>query len=497
VLRIIKYVLINIILIYGFNCLAKQNISLTTHHKINDYLKSVMQNHGIPGMAVAIVVDGEVAYNASFGQSSLELEKSVDSDTIFRIFSATKLITATAVFQLVEQGKINLKDKLPLFFDGLPNQWQGVKIENLLTHSSGLPDLLKFKYSLSDEELFKKLYDEKMDFTTGDQFRYNQTNYWLLALIIKKVTGLTFVEYVYSQQFNATTNGVLFSSNSLLLTPNRAVRYYYDFKERKHVRDRNNSGVRGYSGNGFNVSLNEWIAWNKRLDNNQLLNKESKNKMWSGFDYTNKADDFGYGWGHYPVSSYDSWGFTGGNLAAFRKFINEDVTIIFLSNGYTYPAHDIVINDLAKMIIPELKNKKLIRQEDIWRQVFDAEYEKAKASYVQLKIENPKTAFDNLKWNINSLGNRYIREKKPEEALHVFKFNVQTNPGWWVAIAGLAEIYEVQGLFDQALGNYKKAIELNLNNEWDYNKQMHDKVNELSLKQQNLNYHAHGIKALI
>ncbi len=70
----------------------------------------------------------------------------------------------------------------------------------LLTGSYGLPDFIQSESTLSDEELMSELFKAKLDFEAGNQFRYNQTNYWLLAQIIEKVTGLTFEGYVLKNQ---------------------------------------------------------------------------------------------------------------------------------------------------------------------------------------------------------------------------------------------------------------------------------------------------------
>ncbi len=316
-----------------------------------------------------------------------------------------------------------------------------------------------------------------MEFVTGNQFRYNQTNYWFLAKIIEKITGMTFDEYVLKNQFDSI-NGVLFSSNSQEIIPNRAIRYIYNSKTKEFEKDTNNSGKRGFSGNGLNITLDKFIEWNKLLDNHQLLDEQSKFKMWTPFNFSNKDDDFLHGWGNYPVNKINSFGFSGGNLAAFRKFESHKTTIILLSNGYEIPAHDIIINDIARIIIPEIKA--LVLEEDVMSLILKNQYDEALQLFKKFKTENPNS---NFKWDINNLGNIFLYdEQNTEKAFQVFKFNAEANPNWWISIAGLAEIYDIQKDSLNAIANYKKAILLNKKNEFNYNELMKGKIEKLKKK---------------
>ncbi|SFT14591.1 CubicO group peptidase, beta-lactamase class C family [Zhouia amylolytica] len=452
----------------------------TIKKNIDDYLTSTMELHNIPGLALAVIIDDEIVYENYMGESSLESGELVNENTLFRIFSATKLITATGVFQLIENGTLNLDDNISIYLDNLLPQWQEVKIKNLLSHSSGLPDIIKYKSTLSDHELMDKLFKDKMDFAPGDQFRYNQTNYWLLAQIMEKVTGMTFDNYIMKNEFDNDTTGVLFSSSSQEIIPNRATRYFYNEKTKAFDKDTNNSGKRGHSGNGLNITLKRFMEWNKKLDNDQLLSHNVKSKMWEPFNFNNENDHFSYGWGYYPVNEINSYGFSGGNLAAIRKFINHKTTIILLSNGYQIPAYDIIINDIAKIAIPELRIQNLALEEDIMSLVKNSQFKEATLAFKKLKQENPNSDFDNLKWNINSIGNSYAyNELDLQKAFDIFQLNAEANPNWWVSKASLAEIYEINKDSSLAIENYKKAILLNKDNDWNYNELMKNKIDKL------------------
>ena len=474
-----------LLLFFSFSCSnqKKENNTATIKNEIDSYLTKTMELHNIPGLALAVIKDDEIVYKNYFGESSLENNKPVDENTLFRVFSATKLITSTGIFQLIQDKQLSLEDKISKYISDLPQQWQEIKIENLLSHSSGLPDIIRYKSTLTDEELMEKLFNDRMNFAIGNQFQYNQTNYWLLAQIIEKVTRMSFDDYILKNQFDNSTNGVLFSSNSLENIPNRATRYFYNEKTKEFEKDTNNSGVRGHSGNGLNITLEKFIEWNKKLDDDILLSDKMKTEMWEPFSFTNQKDHFLHGWNSIQVNGLDSYGFSGGNLAAFRKFTDNNTTIILLSNGYKIPAYDIIINDIARISIPELKAKKLAKEEDVMSFVIRHQLNEAIQSFKKLKEENPNSDFDNLKWNINSIGNSYVYSKNNiENAIDVFKFNAEVNPNWWVSKVSLAEAYEMKNDSLKAIKNYKKAILLNESNEWNYNEQMKNKIAELKNK---------------
>jgi CubicO group peptidase (beta-lactamase class C family) len=207
--------------------------------KIDNYLKETIEINEIPGLAVSVIKNGKVIYEQCFGKSSMEENTPVDESSIFRLYSTTKIISAVGVFQLIEKNKISLEDNISKYLDNLPKEWQEVKIKNLLTHSSGLPDIVKFEdipYSLNDSEKWVRLYKKSMEFETGNHFSYNQTNYVLLSKIIEKITGLPFDEYVLKNQFQSTKKGVVFSANSSEFIPNRVVHHNFNFKTKKYER---------------------------------------------------------------------------------------------------------------------------------------------------------------------------------------------------------------------------------------------------------------------
>ena len=169
---------------------------------VDSFLKRQMKELRIPGMQVTIVQHGKIALNKSYGMANLQDSVPVNNKSIFAINSCTKAFTGVAIMQLVEEGKIELAAPVSRYLDGLPSEWQPVTIKQLLTHISGLPDVLRLFNPTThgigefgnEAAVWEKLKTMPMEFRTGEQFRYNQTNYVLLGKIIDKLSGKPFAQ---------------------------------------------------------------------------------------------------------------------------------------------------------------------------------------------------------------------------------------------------------------------------------------------------------------
>ncbi|MEL6134918.1 MAG: serine hydrolase domain-containing protein, partial [Bacteroidota bacterium] len=220
----------------------------TKSTQIDAYLQSVQELHEIPGMAVAILQKGEVIYQNCLGVASLENQTPLHAHHMLRVYSTTKLLSSTAIFQLIEQGKLSLEDPITQYIDDIPLEWGKVSIGDMLAHASGLPDIIRYP-DTTDEALLELLIDDGFEFEPGQQFRYNQTNYWFLARIIQKVTGQTFADFILEHQFPNGTSEALFSSNSQITIPNRISKYEYDNQAQQFVPTSYKAGAKGHAGN--------------------------------------------------------------------------------------------------------------------------------------------------------------------------------------------------------------------------------------------------------
>jgi CubicO group peptidase (beta-lactamase class C family) len=453
-----------------FNCCFSQNKTITakeTEQKIDSYLKEVIQVNEIPGAALAVIKNGKVIYEKYYGKASLEAHKPVDKNTGFKIFSTTKLITNVGVFQLIENKKLSLNDSISKYLNNLPKEWQGIKVAHLLSHSSGLPNIIAFRdipITLPYEKRIEILAPKPMEFATGSQYRYNQTNYLFLAKIIEKITGLSFDDYIFKNQFAGVKSGVNFLSDTAGTSPTDGIRYSYNPEIKKYENKAINFGVDSHSANGLVITLPEFIRWNERLDNNTFMKSATKYAMWQPFQYTNNNDTFAYGWEIVTQNKIPSYGFTGGNETAFRKFVKNDMTIIFLSNGHKYSdlyVQSQVVNHVAGIVDKMLVDPYSLAGEKINYDFLKLDIKKAEQNYLAIKKAHPDWDFE---YRLNVIAYTLLNYGRLNDAIKIFELNTRENPKSSNAFDSLAESYYKNNQFELSKQTYEKALALSPEN---------------------------------
>ena len=178
--------------------------------EVDDYLKSEMTKRHIPGVSVAVIRDGKVILASSYGQANVELSVPVTPDSVFKLASVTKPFTATAIMMLVEEGKISLDGRLAEYLPNLPSQWANVTVRQALSHTSGLADYLKaprwswqssWREDLTPNEFIKFASEAPPVFAPGEGISYSNTGFYLLGMVIEKVSGKPYGQFLAERIF--------------------------------------------------------------------------------------------------------------------------------------------------------------------------------------------------------------------------------------------------------------------------------------------------------
>lgn len=432
---------------------------------IDQYVKKVIKINQIPGLALGVIKDDKVIFQQYYGTETLENDKKVDSNSMFRIYSTSKLMSNVAAFQLIEKGKLSLEDNISKYLNNLPKEWQEVKVKHLLTHSSGIPNLIVFNDILADDsntKVIERLAKEKMDFKTGNQFSYNQTNYFLLTMIIEKITGQSFEDFIINNQFEDSKNQVVFSSNALEKIPNRVVKYNYNPEKKQYDKSTDISGTRAHSANGIAITLPAFLKWSSHLSKGDFLDEKTKKMMWQPFDFGNKKDIFTYGWDISKINNTASYNFSGGNVSAYKIYPQNNMAIVIMSNGYSlFPVQYRIINHIAAIIDKNLTDDHLLAEETIISEFAKKDNPGAEKIYYSIKAQNPTWNFENT---LNDIGYILLRNSRMEEAIKVFAINVKDHPQSANAFDSLGEGYFSARNYVLALEHYKKSLALNPEN---------------------------------
>lgn len=210
----IKTISILLILVMGLiSCNSIPSGENEVLKNVENLIKGAMDQAKVTGLAVSIVKDGEILLSEGYGDSDRgEIIRPVTKDTLFQIGSITKIITAMAVMNLVEEGLLNLDSDVRDYLTGFDPKGDfvkntGITIRDLLTHQSGLPSsyLKDFMLDKPESDLFMNtsdlLSDEYLVWESGKVWAYNNTAFSLLGELIATVSGLSYVRYIEENIF--------------------------------------------------------------------------------------------------------------------------------------------------------------------------------------------------------------------------------------------------------------------------------------------------------
>ena len=294
------------------------------------------------GMIVA--KHGHIIFEKYRGNTSIGGPDSVNAETVFHIASVSKTFTAMAVLKLWEEGKLQLDEEYAKYFPEF--NYPGVTIRSLLNHRSGLPNYLYFmekldwndSIAIKNEDILKTLVTRKADIedisTPNTHFTYCNTNYALLALLIEKVTGLSYPQYL-----NQTFFEPLQMKHSFVYTPADSGRVTPNYDWRGQL-IKNNYLDQVYGDKNVYSTPRDLLTWDRALSSNLLFKPETLAAAYQ--PYSNERPgikNYGLGWrmNIYPngkkVIFHNGWWH--GNNAAFIRLLDEDATIIVMGNRFT------------------------------------------------------------------------------------------------------------------------------------------------------------------
>jgi CubicO group peptidase (beta-lactamase class C family) len=165
---------------------------------LDAYIRNEMQARRIPGLTFAVIDDGRVRKRA-YGRANLETDAPVRTDSIFELASITKPFTATAIMMLVEQGMVSLGDAIGKYLEQAPETWRGMTVRHLLTHTSGLPEhAFNDCMNTTTQQQFAAVVKASLLFPPGEAAQYSDPGYFLLGMIIEKVSGQKYADFFAS-----------------------------------------------------------------------------------------------------------------------------------------------------------------------------------------------------------------------------------------------------------------------------------------------------------
>lgn len=309
--------------------------------RVDDYIKAEMEKRHIPGLSLAIVRNGEVIRAKGYGLANVESKVPATENTVFEIASVTKPITATGIMILVEEGKLDIDDEIRKHLPSLPMNWSKVTVRHLLTHTSGIPSYLSQpgfadlnRKAYSPDALVQLVAGLPLEFQPGEKVDYCNTNYILLGLIIEKLSGRTYGEFLSEKLFRPLGMTCTKLNDRTEIIPNRAPGYLLEKGTLRNVVHTNLNNA--YSTAGLLSTVLDLAKWDVALGEGKLLKASTLKQMYTPAvlnDGTLASMSFGWGIGstrgHPGVGhSGDMWGFSGSVI----RLIDDHLSVIVLTN---------------------------------------------------------------------------------------------------------------------------------------------------------------------
>lgn len=316
--------------------------------ELSGYFDTTLLRGGFNG-AVLVAKEGAILYEQYTGRTDINRGDSIGPSTAFHLASTSKPFTAMATLRLVQQGRLSLDDSLGRFFPGFP--YPGINVRMLLSHRSGLPNYLYFmsnaKWGIgpdgkwnrrlaSNEDMLQLLMQTRPAVTgrPGGRFNYSNTNYALLALIIERVSGKTFPDYMQESVFRP-----LGMKDTYVFRPADTATALHSYSAQGVFWDHDFLDAT-YGDKNIYSTPRDLLKWDQALYSGQWLEARWMDSAFQSYSPERTGiHHYGLGWrlqllpqGKKVIYHFGKWhGFN----AAFARLTDEKITVIILGNRFT------------------------------------------------------------------------------------------------------------------------------------------------------------------
>jgi CubicO group peptidase (beta-lactamase class C family) len=325
---------------------AQTSISDAKSTEIDNYIENIMSEQKIPGLALAITYNGNVLKKGTYGLSSIEYNLPVTDSSTFWLASVSKHFTATTIMQLFEDGIVDLDEEIHKYLPDAPNNWKGITIRNLLTHTSGLPDSSNASFldnrtaigTYSANQMYNNAKNDALVFKPGEDFLYSDEGIFLLGYITHKLSGLSFNDHMQEKIFKPSEMHSAYLMNHFKIHPNQVTGY--SIKDGEIIPDRNSYRLIDKeldAAGGIYATIDDMINWEYAMTNNLLLKQNSKDLMWTSFVLNNgNPTYYGFCWNTQVIQNKRIIYHPGVAGTEYMRFVDDKVSIIVLTNQAKY-----------------------------------------------------------------------------------------------------------------------------------------------------------------
>jgi CubicO group peptidase (beta-lactamase class C family) len=456
------------LLISGSGLKLCAQLSTDKKHKIDALIKSYVATKQFNGN-VSVGKDGKPVFSKSYGYADFELKVPNKEQTRFRIGSMTKQFTAMLIMQLKQQGKLDLDSAIITYLPWYRKETGSkISVRNLIAHTSGLknytarPDFHNtLAYLTIDPVSFAKSYcQEDLEYEPGNQFKYCNTDYYLLGLIVEAVSGKTYAEALREQILDKAGMQNTGIDSIATVLPERAKGYEYGYEGYVNAAPIN-MATSTYAAGAMYSTVKDLLLWQKALKGTSLLSEENKKIFFT-------PGQGNYAFGLYVNKTKDGKTVIGhpGGISGFSsfmiRFIEDDITIILLDNTTSGRRGNLDNTSLGIYSILMDKSYELPKKSLIVDLTETFLQKGVEAMIARYKLIRTDTAYDISKASqfLNNFGYSLLTNKRIKESLVVLKLAADDFSGSANTLDSYAEALMADKQYALAIEYYQKILKL-------------------------------------
>jgi CubicO group peptidase (beta-lactamase class C family) len=316
----------------------------TQADETDDIIHRIMSQRNIPGLQLVVIKNNRIVKSSEYGQADVEANNKVSKTTAFSLYSMTKAFTGVAIMQLVEQGKLQLDDQLGAHLADLPQEWKQLTVQQILSHTSGLPEIIKGPLTElvgagDDDSAWQTVQTLPMQSVPEQRFQYNQTGYVILKKIVEKYNGNAFENFLAK---GLTSTMPITKANSFTESGNTgaAVAKQYIPNGTGYQSLEINYSPLLWAAAGMKSTANELAHFLVALQSGQILTPSTKKQMWQAATldsgktagFSSLENGYAAGWQVLAREKNSAVSSSGGNASTMVIYPEKNVSIIVLTN---------------------------------------------------------------------------------------------------------------------------------------------------------------------
>lgn len=428
---------------------VKGEKGLVDKAQLDKVIEKIQEQYDIPGMAIQAVKAGEKIYETYLGYQDQASKVAVSTETIFGVASLTKSVTALAILQLEEDGKLTVEDEVTTWLPSLTAVQEHTTIHHLLTHTAGYPGLMSFHAARypsirADEHgryLFGQVPEGTKDVVTvadmiqdmnqteftfiaqaGEIFNYSNESYGLLQAIIERVSGKSFEEFVQERIFEPLQmSSAVFRIDDISKKENCTEIYAYTKEEGRTVFHSPTWWASGeiFAPGALKANIADMMKYVTMLCNQgsfggkQIVSQERIEKMFRSYIATPHGIQYGYGMLMGEMSGKKLVGH-GGGIKGISSFIlidqEEELGITVLTNIADLPTEMIAITVRQHLLQNEENHEEVTYINDT-TQPYEGIYESGEGQTLDVKVHQTGLQLNiaHEQWIAKQIGNHVFR----------------------------------------------------------------------------------------